>query len=672
MDRSSFESQLRRELHERGDHLPVRGTGPAAVRRTATRRRRRHQLTGVTVTVTLVGAATASVIATRDPGEQALVNAGAGAVADVAPASAPPFDWRVLDEHSAVGDGPAVVTGADGTLYVLSTAPGAQAPTDDGTYTPPPQALYASADGTHWTQHAVADLWIGSLAEQDGVLYAVGTAPSTAAVGGIDAVTARSTDGGATWTQAPLPLTLGTDPSGLRTYLGSSVAATGPGGVVAATTTWSDLDVAGLFPAGALDDGYRTTADGVDVYGPITDPALIASKACPPGWTATLVPASDAGSRGVDANGAPAAAVPVPVAVLDRQLAAGLKPSAGGQVASCASPDAGVEPLLVPVPSQVVAHHAWAELQVDPAVGAQVGRSAVHVFVAADGHTFAEVAVPFATANDVHLLATADGYVALTQASSGGPEDAEAAQTITAWRSTDGRTWSPIAAPALTDVASVAGAGVVDGALVVVDSGGRFLRSTDGGTWTATDLTAALGGGVPAGAKVQVDVAGVGAAGIVASADVVTPPTLQPITHDGVTLTIDGDTLQITDAATGAVLADAVPAYSPSATSAVRVDPAGGDIVVLDPATGAVRARFGYEEIKRALVEQPWDPGAAVLLTSTDGVHVGTTRISDLIGGATGFVSWIDVTDRALVNISRSGEGTGAGARVLLVGAPPR
>jgi hypothetical protein len=674
MDRSSspssFESQLRRELHELGDHVPVRGRGPSAVRRTATRRRRRHQLAGVTVTVTLVGATTASVIATRDRGEQALVNAGSPAVSDVAPASAPPFDWRVLDEHSAVGDGPAVVTGADGTLYELSTAPGAQAPpADDGTYTPPPQALYSSTDGTTWTQHAVDQLWIGALAEQDGVLYAVGTAPSTAAVGGIAAVTARSTDGGATWTPTPLPLALGTDPSGVRTYLGQSVAATGPAGVVAAATTWSDVDVASLLPAGTLDDGYGTTADGVDVYGPVTDPAEIQQQACPPGWTASLVPATDAGSA-VEANGQKAA-VPVPVAVLDRQLAVGLRPSASGQIVSCASPDPGVEPLLAPVPAHVVAHHPWTELGVDPPAGARVGRSAVHLFVAADGRSFEEVAVPFASASDVQVLATADGYVALAQTFVG-DGDAKGSQTLAAWRSTDGRTWTPIAAPALTDVSSVAGAGIVDGALVVVDGGGRILRSTDGGTWTATDLTAALGSSVPAGATVQVTVAGVGPAGVVASADVVTPPALQPITHDGVTLTIHGDTLTITDAATGAVLADGVAAYAPSADGTVRVDPVGGDIVVLDPATGAERARFGYEEIKRALVEQPWDPGAAVLITSTDGVHVGTTRVADLIGGASGFVSWIEVTDRALVDISRGGEGTGPADRVLLVGTPPR
>jgi hypothetical protein len=600
-------ARLRHDLHERSAHLPTRGSGPAAARRAGLRRRRRRQLTSVTVTVSIVGAATASVLATRGPDDEGIVAGGAG-FAEQAAASEPPFDWSVLDGQSEIGDlsvyepATGVVTGADGTLYALSTAPGVT-PIPPGTdWVPPDQSLYVSGDGTTWQERPLGDLRITALAERDGVLYAVGTAPSTAAVDGVAAVAAWSSDGGASWARATLPLDLDAGDDGSSTGITSTSVASGPAGVVAAVSTWTNLDIERHFPPGTeAPYGWATTEDGVDIYGPPPVPTAEQAQAqCPEAWTAEVLDVADLAAtdrtpvpEAIPADSAEARAVSI-------EAARGTT-----KVVTCTAPDGRGEPIVVrdPGPSAVATHLAWAELGIDPALGAGLVRPTVRIFVAADGPRFEEVAVPFAdNAHGAELLATADGYVAVvTQPSSIDP-NAQPATTVTAWRSADGRTWNPLAAPALNELSWVVAAGIHDGALVVVDSQpGRVLRSADGVTWTSTSVADALADTVPAGADVQVSSAAIGPAGLALAV-----------------LTWPAD-----DAAAG----------SPT--------------------------------------ERPTEPQSTFLVTSSDGQHFGAVRLADLVGATNGFVAWIDVSERVLVNVARFTDESGTAQRTLLVGTPP-
>jgi hypothetical protein len=268
-------------------------------------------------------------------------------------------------------------------------------------------------------------------------------------------------------------------------------------------------------------------------------------------------------------------------------------------------------PIRDPRPSPVVGHLTWADLGIDPAVGAGLLQPTQRLFVAADGEHFEEVAVPFAAnAHAADLLATADGYVALvTQPASTDP-NAVPGLTVTAWRSPDGRTWNPLAAPALESASWVVAAGILDGALVVIESEpGRVLRSADGATWTATPVADALAGTVPDGANVQITNAGIGPAGI-ALAVLAWPA------DDGA-LAVSGD---------------------------------------------------GSANVP---TERPIEPQSTFLVTSGDGQSFGAVRLAELIGATNGFVSWIEVSERVLVNVARFTDESGTSERTLLVGTPP-
>lgn len=133
---------------------------------------------------------------------------------------------------------------SDGVLYSLSTAPGARF--EDFPNGDAPKAIYTSADGTDWSAHPVDGAWVSSIAAADGLLYAVGTAPGADA----DSAALRievSEDRGESFTGKVFPIHA--DQPGMTT---AEVMATDRG-VLATATTRTSNDPFTLLPPGALE-----------------------------------------------------------------------------------------------------------------------------------------------------------------------------------------------------------------------------------------------------------------------------------------------------------------------------------------------------------------------------------------------------------------------------------
>lgn len=97
----------------------------------------------------------------------------------------------------------------DGTLYVLSTSPGARWPDpstveETGYYEELPQAIYSTSDGETWKVTELGDRTFGSLSLSNGVLYGLTT--SETASGGVVYEYLSSPDGGETWNGAEIPI----------------------------------------------------------------------------------------------------------------------------------------------------------------------------------------------------------------------------------------------------------------------------------------------------------------------------------------------------------------------------------------------------------------------------------------------------------------------------------
>lgn len=149
---------------------------------------------------------------------------------------------------------------ADGTLYVLSTAPGARWENfPNGNI---PDAIYTSADGIEWAANPVGGSWVSSIGAADGLLYAVGTAPG-AEEGATDLRVGVSSDRGKTFTDTQIPVE-----SDGKASVNAHVMATG-GGVLVTATSHTFFDPLSLLPPDALDESAETVVvdDGVAVVG---------------------------------------------------------------------------------------------------------------------------------------------------------------------------------------------------------------------------------------------------------------------------------------------------------------------------------------------------------------------------------------------------------------------
>jgi hypothetical protein len=230
----NLEDTIREALQSDAAELVPVGPGPDDARRRAHRRRRRMQAGVVSVSaVALVGASLA-IVDSRSSGHGPRVQAQ-----PVTSQPTPDLAWRSVD--GTVGYDTAHFTTSDGVTYALSTAPGA---TQSGSGVMP-QELYATHNGIDWTHTSLGPApWVTNLTGRDGVLYALGTAPGQRAT---TYKLSTSSDGGANWDDdTSLPVSF-TPPSASVTLTPSTSAKVARGAhttVVIATATYTP-DISG-------------------------------------------------------------------------------------------------------------------------------------------------------------------------------------------------------------------------------------------------------------------------------------------------------------------------------------------------------------------------------------------------------------------------------------------
>jgi hypothetical protein len=216
----SFEDDLRTTLQSEAGDLDLRGRGATEVMHLARRRQHRARRVGAVAAVGVLGVGVVGAIAARRTDGVAVTSvADQVDLPDVGPLE---LSWqRATGGITGGTQGEPRFTEDAGALYALSTAPGARYPEDGSTLDP---ALYRLADDGTWvvasTDGAVPMV---DLAADGSVLYAIGTAPGSGAVG-YDSVLSSSVDGGATW--AP-----------------TSIAPVAPPSTVVAWRSWSSLAI---------------------------------------------------------------------------------------------------------------------------------------------------------------------------------------------------------------------------------------------------------------------------------------------------------------------------------------------------------------------------------------------------------------------------------------------
>ncbi len=453
-------------------------------------RGRRNRGRSVVAVATVTCVAGVGVAVTHHEGSKQHLN-----VAQTAAGSpAPTLEFRTV--AGTLGYTDTHFTTPGGVTYALSTAPGAA--TEQAKQ--PDQAIYATSDGEHWTTADQHKSWIADLSEHDGVLYAIGTAPGATA----NAVTyslATSHDGGQAWTDANLPFDESAPDSTVPlTHATTVQVARGASATVALLTEsfWPNLDaLVAQHAPGQQNVSTNQTADGF---------ALLDMSECMN---------AKQGLAGVNAD---------PSAVKGR---------AAGR---CDNP-----PTLGTI--------TWAELGLRGA--SDLRRQ--QMLVSTDGSHWNTVTAPsLVFVRD--LVATDNGFLLLSESNTDpATNDGKKGATTTLLRSTDARSWAPVATPAGLNIQAIAGDRVLG-----IDAGGGVQTSTDGGdTWHATSIDAQL----PAGASTKTDV-GTTDAGPLGFAVVVTSdanPNDDTRGHDYLLFSTDGAIWSTSDLATSGQPAGAYP-----------------------------------------------------------------------------------------------------------------
>jgi len=380
---------------------------------------------------------------------------------DAPPAVAPDdLEWFAID--GTLGFVQRIATASDGSVYALSTAPGA-----GFDVWPPVRAIYHTVDGEAWDFAILAEDISGSdMAISGDTIYLIGTAPGLGGFGDPPVVVINSSnDGGATWEQQSLP-TVATPPEvPTEGWTDTSMhVAASSNGLVAVVQTNFWIDYWSLVPQEFLTEfnDIVATETGVD----IVDYSIFnqLEEEC-----------AAAGGFGDEFGEEAAEDMPEPC----RQLMEG-----------------DLEP-------EVVNSLTWEDLGVD---GGQPSFS--EIFVSPDGVVWEAVDSPLDPTQRLGgLFSTGRGYIATQWGRFGGNN---------LWISDDGRTWEPAEGfPALDWVAA---AGSVGGHDVVLGSqlGKAVALWSDGaGSWESVDIAAQVEE-VPGGQNTWLSAGAVGPLGVVA------------------------------------------------------------------------------------------------------------------------------------------------------------
>jgi hypothetical protein len=474
--------QVRDALRRETEQLQPVGLGYEAVQRRGSRRRNRGRALVAVATVTcLAGAGVA--LSHRDGGKHVVVAAQ--------PTTPPPsLAFRVVAGEVGYATH---FTSSDGVTYALSTAPGTV-----GTPTQPGQALYSTKDGEHWTVADQGEPWISDLAENSGVLYAIGTAPGAPNIQDVHFRLSTSHDGGKQWAATDLPFDQSPPTATVPLTSSPSVhlARNGSTTVALLTEQFSpDLDaLVAARAAGRQNVSAQPTANGFDV---------VDLSECQASRQTQAAGAAIAGAAGAATTTAPGD---------------GAKP---GRDTGCEHP---------PVISTIT----WSDLGLHS--GADLTRQ--QILVSTDGSHWEHATGP-TTGFVSNLVATTDGFLLLSD--SGSPFYGSTPGTETAlFRSTDARTWTNVPMPDHPAAQAIAGDRVID-----VDAAGVVHTSTDGGTtWTATSVAAQLPAGAAAVTGTLVDAGPLGFA-VVADADPHTGDEVRG--HDYLLFSTDGSTWSTSD-----------------------------------------------------------------------------------------------------------------------------
>jgi hypothetical protein len=471
--------QLRDTLRRETQHIQPVGLGVETVQRRGRRRRNRGRALVAVGAATCVAGLGVTVLE-RGSGAPNRVAVGAQPTAPVTPA----LEFRVVD--GTVSDASTHFTTAAGVTYDLATAPGIAAPGTD-----PGQAIYATSDGEHWTTATQDKSWITDLTQRDGVLYAIGTAPGSDA-GGVQYRVGTSTDGGGSWSDTDLPFDL------------SSPSATVP------LTRSSDVHLA------------SGSSESVAVLSEVFSPdlsALIAART--PGHTNVTARQTDKGYNLVDLSACIADKAGL---ALRAQSAASLAKVRA--VGTCAD-------------APVLGTISWSDIGLSGP--GDLARN--EELVSTDGTHWSSVAAP-TTADVNDLVATNDGFLLLATADNPATgTQLSPTPATTLMRSTDARTWTNVSVPAGLNVQAVSGASIL-----AEDASGTLETSTDGGTtWNATSTAALLPAGTPASSVTASDVGPLGFAVLVSTNPTPNDPTPG---HDHLLFSTDGVTWTTTDLST--------------------------------------------------------------------------------------------------------------------------
>jgi hypothetical protein len=443
-----FMRELRRAAE--GVSLPA-GDLPAVVARSTRLRhaRRRLEATSLMLAMVILAGVVSYRLSPAEEGEFA-VSATAGALRR----GETGVVWRHGNSSNALDRATAQALG--GTLYAVSTAPGA---VDPSSQAQAPKVLYRSTDGVDWSpvEPTGGASFLADLSVQGDRLYAVGTTTasvvSTTGRPVADLSVHLTDDGARTWQRVPLAVDLaGIAAKSTMVQVGSMSIAAGDQGVVAVAGVTAQLDLAKVLPAGvSAANGWAMSEVGVDLLG--------TGSSCPAGTSVSP-------ERGMPATtlSPGTAAVPAQVGVFPCY-----RPD-GTQVLVTAQAARGVERSFT-----------WAELGVAGDL-LQAVRATPMAFWSPDGVTFERVDAPLGGLGQVHVAATAEGFAMVAQESPAGGFKA------VVLRSADGRRWSR--AGQTPDRFHVAAAGHVEGRLAVLGGGpdGPGVALLDGGAWRTGNL----------------------------------------------------------------------------------------------------------------------------------------------------------------------------------------
>lgn len=262
-----LQERLRAHMRSELANTPVSDLGGVMERGETIRRRRRAVMTAAPVVVVVLGVV--GVMASGIMSDEDAPDADQVAAAEAELSlSLGTRDWAI--EAASLGWAEDIAAD-DGVFYALSTAPGVR--WEDFPMGNLPKALYVSSDGRNWSPTPFGEWRPAGLAAADGLLYVVGTAPGAAA----DTQTLEvriSRDGGASFESIQLPVSV---PAGTY-FLPELIAA--DDGVLAVATIRQVTDPFSLLPPEALVGEVEPLMieDGIAVFP--RDVSLEAEQAC--------------------------------------------------------------------------------------------------------------------------------------------------------------------------------------------------------------------------------------------------------------------------------------------------------------------------------------------------------------------------------------------------------